>query len=68
MSNGSYPGSESPEDYVNAAARAGLKITPEHAADVAENVATIRRATESLRDIDTSEFEPAGAFRPRRVS
>ncbi len=68
MSIGSFPGEESPEDYVKAAARAGLKITPEHAADVAENVTTFRTAAESLRDIDTSEFEPAGIFRPRRVS
>ncbi len=68
MSNGSCPGSESPEDYVKAAARAGLKITSEHAANVAENVATIRMATESLREIDTSEFEPANTFRPRRAS
>ncbi len=60
-------GAESPQDYVKAAARAGLKITPEHAANVAENVATIRMATESLREIDTSEFEPANTFRPRRA-
>ena len=68
MSNGSFPGAESPEDYVEAAARAGLKITPEHAADVAENVATFRRASESLREIDTSDFEPASTFRPRRAT
>ena len=68
MSDGSTHDGESPEDYVKVAAKAGLKITPEHAADVAENVATLRMATESLRAIDTSEFEPAGAFRPRRIS
>ena len=67
MSGGSTHNGESPEDYVMAAAKAGLKITPEHAADVAENVATLRRAEESLREIDTSEFEPAGTFRPRRA-
>ena len=68
MSDEAYPGAESPEEYVKAAARAGLKITPEHAANVAENVATFRKATESLRSIDTSEFEPAGTFRPRMVN
>ena len=66
MSNGSFHDGESPEEYVKAAARAGFKITPEHAADVAENIATFRRASESLREIDTSQFEPAGVFRPRR--
>ena len=66
MSNESFHGGESPEEYVKAAAKAGLKITPEHAADVAENIATFRRASESLREIDTSDFEPAGVFRPRR--
>lgn len=68
MSNGLSHDEESPEEYVKAAAKAGLKITPEHAADVAENIATFRRASESLREIDTSEFEPAGVFRPRRPS
>ena len=68
MSNESSRIPESPEEYVKAAANAGLKITPEHAADVAENIATFRRASESLRAIDISEFEPAGVFRPRRPS
>lgn len=68
MSNESSRSPESPEEYVKAAANAGLKITPEHAADIAENIATFRRASESLRAIDISEFEPAGVFRPRRPS
>ena len=68
MSNESSRSPESPGDYVKAAAKAGLKITAEHAADVAENIATFRRASESLREIDTSEFEPAGVFRPRKPS
>ena len=68
MSDGSFHDGESPEEYVKAAAKAGLTITPEHAADVAENIATFRRASESLREIDTSEIEPAGVFRPRRPS
>ena len=68
MSNGLFHEKESPEEYVKAAAKAGFKITPEHAADVAENIATFRRASESLREIDTSEYEPAGVFRPRGPS
>ena len=67
MSDRTAHDGESPEAYVQAAARAGLKITVEHAADVADNVAARRGTEESLRAIDISEFEPAATFRPRRV-
>ncbi len=58
---------ESPESYAATAALAGLHVSAEHAANVAERIAARRQAEAAVRDIDTSQCEPANAFRPRRT-
>ncbi len=59
---------ETPAEYVISAARAGLRISAQHAAGIAKRIESRRQAEDDVRAIDTSQHEPAVAFRPRRLS